>query len=417
MMLDDLSGSMMLDDLDFLANATSIVRGHNLTFEDKGFANDAGFLRLQSDRFWGAIVVLQVLGIFWFLSSVQLHDKREDLSMYQALPIACLWIALGIGLVLFNKLLFLPQGVGFGFPFAVFLMWWHALVGIIVTNIIRFLRPSMLPAVAEHRFSLESYFNNIFPVASLQGASLALGNSAYLYISLAYIQMVKSTTSVFVYMFSIMLALERGTYSATIAVVMVVAGLVMMSVGEMTFTLIGFVIQSSGTLCDALRLVLTKIILSSSHAVHLDPMSVLYYSAPTMCLFLTVPMLLWDFPGMLIKDVWDIKFVLLANALTAFGLNVTSMFFIKRSGPTTYALTGVVKDIALILLSCFAFGHPKKTVQLAGFVLSIAGFQLYNKLKEDQAYFEKLYCSLRFAGKAPVGEETTPLVAESVPKA
>lgn len=407
----------MFDDLDFLANATSIVRGHNLTFEDKGFANSSGFLTLQSDRFWGGIVVLQVLGIVGFLSSVQLHDKREDLSMYQALPTACLWIALGIWLILFNKLLFLPQGVGFGFPFAVFLMWWHAFVGIIVTNIIRLVKPSLLIAVAEHRFSMGLYFNNIFPVASLQGASLALGNSAYLYISLAYIQMVKSTTSVFVYIFSIVLALERGTYSATIAVVMVVAGLLMMSVGEMTFTLIGFAIQTSGTLCDALRLVLTKIMMSSQHSVYLDPMSVLYYSAPTMCLFLTLPMLLWDAPTMLLKEIWNLKFVLLANALTAFGLNMTSMLFIKRSGPTTYALTGVVKDIALIMLSCFGFGHPKKAVQLMGFFVSLAGFQLYNKLKEDQAYFEKLYRSLRFTMKPSAGEETTPLVGDHLPKA
>merc|ERR1719163_2590780 len=127
-------------------------------------------------------------------------------------------------------------------------MWWHALAGTISTNILRLARPDMMPAVTEGTLSVKSYFVNIFPIAGLQAAALALGNTAYLHISVAYIQMVKNTTSAFVFMFSIMLGLEKGTFSTTLAVIMVVAGLLLTTVGELEFSLIGFMLQMAGTL-------------------------------------------------------------------------------------------------------------------------------------------------------------------------
>merc|ERR1719486_1630587 len=230
-------------------------------------------------------------------------------------------------LVFFNKFLFLQAGTGFDFPYTVFLMWFHALFGTVATNVLRIARPSMMPAAVTGQLSAKSYFVNIFPIAGLQAAALALGNTAYLHISVAYIQMVKNTTSAFVFMFSILLGLEKGTFSTTFAVVMVSFGLLLTTAGEMDFSVLGFILQMAGTMSDSLRLALTKIVLSSSHAVKLDPMSALYYSSPTVVLMLSVPMYIFDFRRMTIEKLWSMKFVLLTNAVVAFGLNMTSMFF------------------------------------------------------------------------------------------
>lgn len=390
---------------------------HNITNEDMGMSIVAQPMVGASEGFWQVLCCFQLIAIVWFLYRVNLQDTRENLSIYQALPIAVLWSSLGIVLIIFNKVLFMEEGFGFGFPYAIFLMWWHCLFGTISTNVLRFLKPHMIPAVTEHTLSLQTYFVNVFPVAGLQAASLGLGNTAYLFLSVAYIQMVKNTTSVFVYIFSIMLALERGTNPKALAVIMAVLGLVMTSIGELNFTLLGFALQMSGTLCEASRLALTGIIMSSKHAVRLDPMSALYYSAPTMLVFLTVPMYFRDFQHMTWSLLFDVKYVLLCNALLAFSLNMTSMFFIKTCGPTVYALTGVVKDIALILLTCAAFGHPLTSMQVFGFAFSMMGFQLYNKLKEDQAYLHKLlgWHSKEISNEGEEDEEVTkPLLGEKL---
>jgi hypothetical protein len=366
-----------------------------LTAEDRGMAALSMVFVKMPDHFWAMLCTIGVILIVHYISNVQTDQKSEDMSFYQALPIAVLWSALGIGLIFFNKFIFLPEGSGFNFPFIIFLMWWHALAGTISTNILRFARPDMMPAASEHKLDVKSYLVNILPIALLQASALAFGNTAYLYISVAYIQMVKNTTSAFVFVFSIMFGLERGTFSNTFAVVMVCIGLLLTTAGEMDFSVIGFMFQIAGTVCDSLRLSLTKIVLSSSHAVKLDPMSALYYSSPTVLMMLTLPVFLVDSTRMTLHKVWDMKFVLFANALLAFGLNMTSMFFMKRCGATTYALTGVVKDVALILLCCALFGHPMTTLQLCGFLISLAGFQLYNNLKADQAYLVKIWHSFR----------------------
>merc|ERR1719401_2270151 len=153
--------------------------------------------------------------------------------------------------------------------------------------------------------------------------------------------------------------------------------------------------QMAATMSDSLRLCLIKLILSSKHGVKLDPMSALYFFSPTTLLILSIPMYFVDFQHLTLAKVYEMKFVLMTNAMLAFALNMTSMFFMKRCGATTYALTGVLKDVALIILCCAMFSHPISFLQLVGFVVSLFGFQLYNTLKSDEAYLLKIWYSMQ----------------------
>mmetsp|Transcript_151743 Transcript_151743/g.264413 ORF Transcript_151743/g.264413 Transcript_151743/m.264413 type:complete len:415 (+) Transcript_151743:99-1343(+) len=401
---------------DLIVNVMSLLQqARPLTAEEQGLASVSSFLVTQSDQFWAGLTSLLLIVIVWFLMSVNLNEKREDLSTYQALPVAVIWSAMGISLILFNKLLFLPMGHGFGFPFAVFLMWWHALVGTISTNVLRFLRPSLIPAVANQTLSCEAYFVNVLPIAAFQAAALALGNTSYLYLSVAYIQMISNTSTAFIYTNSILLSLEKASFSTTFAVLLVVLGLITTTAGEFSFSLIGFVCQMASTLCDSIRLVLTKIILSTERAVRLDPVSALYYGSPTMLVFLTPAMLLHDWPSMTTAKLWQLKYVLLSNALIAFGVNITAMFFIKRCGPTTYSITGVARNVTLVLFSCIAFNYPITSLQFAGFIVSLIGFQLYNKLKEDDAFLQKLFSCISLFGRLPASEGALGKLEEAAP--
>jgi drug/metabolite transporter (DMT)-like permease len=379
-----------------------------LTTEDRGMAATSIAFVNMPEQFWIFACCIGVVVIALLLSRMQ-TQVAEDMSFFQALPIAVVWAALGISLIFFNKFIFLPSGTGFDFPFTIFLMWLHALTGTIATNIVRVAQPSLMPAVADKSLTAKTYVINIFPVAILQAAALGLGNMAYLHISVAYIQMVKNTTSAFVFMFSIMLGLETATVPTTFAVLLVVSGLWMTSAGELDFAWFGFLLQISATFADSLRLSLTKVLLSSQHAVKLDAMSALYYFSPTVLLILSTPMYFVDFQRLTLHKLFEMKFVLLANAILALSLNMTSMFFMKRCGATTYALTGVVKDIALIILCCVAFGHPMSSLQLKGFFVSLFGFQLYNKLKTDPTFVYNIVSSMNI-GKRNALSEQSPLL-------
>lgn len=389
-----------------IANASSTHV--TLTADDRGMTGVSLFFVSLSDNCWGGLAVIELACLVYFLAHARMNEQGEDLSVYQLLPLAVLWSTLGIVLVFFNKFLFLQAGTGFGFPYTVFLMWFHALFGTISMNVLRLARPSMMPAAVEWRLSAKNYCINIFPIAGLQAGALTMGNTAYLHISIAYIQMVKNTTSAFVFMFSVMLGMEKGNFSNTLAVVMVVAGLLLTTVGELDFSMIGFLFQMGSTIFDAFRLSLTKIVLSSKHAVNLDPMSALYFACPTILLVLSVPLYFTDYQQITFAKVWSLKLILLCNATMAFGLNVTSMFFMKRCGATTYALTGVIKDVCLILVCCALFQHPMTVAQFLGFVVSLAGFHLFNQLKSDKHYLSN-YMPKSLAGAS----EEEPLLGKA----
>jgi hypothetical protein len=390
----------------------------NTTAEDQGMTDASLFFVGLPEYAWWMSCCAGAMLIAFSLSKVNIHEKAENMTFYQALPIAVLWSAIGITLILFNKFMFLPEGRGFAFPYAIFLMWCHSLVGTVISNILLFVRPGLMPAVRDGNFTMKTYFVNICPIACLLALSLGLGNTAYLYISVSYIQMVKNTTAAFVFIFSIMLGLEIGTKSNATAVAMVVIGLLLTTAGELDFAWLGFIFQIGATVADSLRVTLTKILMSSKHSMKFDAISNLYLVSPTTLVVLTLPMYLIDYPHLTAAVLWKMRYVLVTNALLAFGLNMTSMFFIQRCGPTTYALTGVVKDVALIGFCWLFFGHPIGREQFSGFLISLVGFHLYNHLKSDPDYLEKAWHHLqgkKYIADADKGlEETKPLIGSKV---
>merc|ERR1719345_299278 len=140
------------------------------------------------ESFWSLLCCVGVILLSLFLATVKWGEQAEDLSFYQALPIAALWSFLGLFLILFNKFMFLPDGAGFGFPFAVFVVWMHACTGTIFAIILRLARPDMMPFLSEGKLTFKIYCINVLPIAAMQAAALAVGNLAYLHISVAYIQ-------------------------------------------------------------------------------------------------------------------------------------------------------------------------------------------------------------------------------------
>ena len=68
---------------------------------------------------------------------------------------------------------------------------------------------TMLPAVKENRVSSNEYLRKFIPMSLLYAISLVLGNSAYKFISVVYIQMLKSSSPVIVLLLAICAGREK----------------------------------------------------------------------------------------------------------------------------------------------------------------------------------------------------------------
>ena len=109
----------------------------------------------------------------------------------------------------------------------------------------------------------------------------------------------------------------------------IVLGVMIASVGEIKFVLIGFVFQMAGVFCEATRLAMVERLLSGGE-FKMDPLVSLYYFAPACASMNFAIWLFMEMPKMSLQNITDLGvFTLIANACVAFLLNVAVVFLVS----------------------------------------------------------------------------------------
>lgn len=110
---------------------------------------------------------------------------------------------------------------------------------------------------------------------------------------------------------------------------LIVVGVVIASIGEIKFDLTGFLYQAGGISFEATRLVMVQRLLSSAE-YKMDPLVSLYYFAPVCGLMNSVVALFLEIPSMTMANIYSVGiFMLVANAMVAFLLNVSVVFLVS----------------------------------------------------------------------------------------
>jgi hypothetical protein len=109
----------------------------------------------------------------------------------------------------------------------------------------------------------------------------------------------------------------------------IVIGVVIASYGSIEFNLTGFLYQAGGITFEATRLALVQQLLSSAE-YKMDPLVSLYYFAPVCAVMNGLTALVVEVPSMSMQNVYDVGiFMLIANAMVAFLLNVSVVFLVS----------------------------------------------------------------------------------------
>lgn len=169
----------------------------------------------------------------------------------------------------------------------------------------------------------------IMPIGLLYSGSLVCSNLVYLWLSVPFIQMLKSASPVVVLFFSWLWGLADPTTSTLINIFVIVIGVAVASFGEIEFSWIGFMFQVGGTVFEAMRLVLIQVMLSSE-GLKMDPLVGLYYYAPVCAVMNLLVALGSEVPKFEMQHLWDAgPFMLILNALVAFMLNIASVCLVR----------------------------------------------------------------------------------------
>jgi hypothetical protein len=110
-------------------------------------------------------------------------NNKPKLSATMIIPI---WIVLSSSVILYNNHVY--NTLMFKYP--VFLVTWHLTFAAIGTRILQ-RTTHLLDAAKDIHMSKDMFLKSILPIGMLFSGSLILSNTAYLYLSVAYIQMLK----------------------------------------------------------------------------------------------------------------------------------------------------------------------------------------------------------------------------------
>ncbi|KAL6711724.1 hypothetical protein ACN47E_004658 [Coniothyrium glycines] len=304
----------------------------------------------------------------------------EPATFHPAVYIAT-WISLSGSTIVFNK--YILDTAKFHYP--IFLTTWHLVFATIMTQILaRF--TTILDSRKKVPMTGRVYLRAIVPIGLFFSMSLICGNQAYLYLSVAFIQMLKATMPVAVLIATWSLGVAPVNLKTLGNVSFIVVGVVVASLGEIKFVMVGFLFQAAGIVFEAIRLVMVQRLLSGSD-FKMDPLVSLYYYAPACAVINGVVLLFTELPVLTMVDINRVgMFTLLANASVAFLLNVSVVFLIGKTSSLVLTLSGVLKDILLVFASMFLFKDPVTLLQAFGYSIALGGLVYYKlggeKLKE-----------------------------------
>ncbi|XP_028760045.1 probable sugar phosphate/phosphate translocator At1g48230 [Neltuma alba] len=286
-----------------------------------------------------------------------------------------IYILLSSGVILYNKWVLSPKY--FNFPFPITLTMIH--MGF--SGLVAFFLVRVFKVVSPVKMTFEIYATSVVPISAFFASSLWFGNTAYLHISVAFIQMLKALMPVATFVVAVLCGTDKARCDVFLNMVLVSVGVVISSYGEIHFNIIGTLYQVTGIFAEALRLVLTQVLLQKK-GLTLNPITSLYYIAPCSFVFLFVPWYLLEKPAMEVSQIQFNFWIFFSNALCALALNFSIFLVIGRTGAVTIRVAGVLKDWILIALSTVIF--PESTItglNIIGYAIALCGVVMYNYIK------------------------------------
>ncbi|KKA19518.1 DUF250 domain membrane protein [Rasamsonia emersonii CBS 393.64] len=266
--------------------------------------------------------------------------------------------------------------------FPIVLTTWHLAFATLMTQILA-RTTTLLDGRKTVKMTGRVYLRAIVPIGLFFSLSLICGNVTYLYLSVAFIQMLKATTPVAVLFATWGLGMAPVNFKVLINVSVIVIGVVIASFGEIKFVFIGFLFQIGGIVFEAVRLVMVQRLLSSAE-FKMDPLVSLYYFAPVCAVMNGITALFLEVPNMTMENIYNVGVLtLIANAMVAFLLNVSVVFLIGKTSSLVMTLCGVLKDILLVAASMIIWHTPVTATQFFGYSIALAGL-VYYKLGGDK---------------------------------
>jgi len=322
------------------------------------------------------------------------------------------WFGLSTALALFNKQVFGRRHGGF--PAPLFLTSVQFLIQFLLADFsLKYLAPSLMPKMP---IPWGVYFTQVAPVGVAMGLDIGLSNLSLVYVTVSFYTLAKTSSILFLLVFSFALRTEPISARLTGVVMMLMFGEFLTVHGETQFNARGFALCIIASACSGIRWVLSQRVLHGrggpekgskgsaggsgsgsgscsgsgvdgggvlrrSYGMHSPPV-ILRAVMPVMCVvvflfscakerwWVTLPGSPWlDDP----KDVLVDLGITTAGAAMAFIMSMSEFELVKETTAVSVMVIGTGKDVVTVLVSIVVFGDVFGTENFIGLFFIICG--------------------------------------------
>ncbi|KAJ7956683.1 Sugar phosphate/phosphate translocator like [Quillaja saponaria] len=286
-----------------------------------------------------------------------------------------IWIFLSFTVIVYNK--YILDRKMYNWPYPISLTMIH--MGF--CSSLAYLLVRVFKVVEPVSMSRELYLSSVVPIGALYSLSLWFSNSAYIFLSVSFIQMLKALMPVAVYSIGVLFKKDHFKSNTMANMLSISLGVAIAAYGEAKFDSWGVMLQLLAVAFEATRLVLIQILLNSK-GITLNPITSLYYIAPCCLVFLFVPWVIMEYPSLRDTSSFHFDFVVFGtNSICAFALNLAVFLLVGKTSALTMNVAGVVKDWLLIAFSWSVIKDTVTPINLIGYGLAFLGVAYYNHAK------------------------------------
>jgi len=215
--------------------------------------------------------------------------------------------------------------------------------------------------------------------------ALVLGQYPYLYLTVAFIQMLKAFSPAYMVCFLYCLGVENPSRRVIACVLGLSVFTAIASAGEVNFNLVGVMFMASASISDALRLVVAQKLLRNQK---MHPIETLYYISPICVAWMFPAALLTELPTAMrtgsLHLVSRHPAIFIASGISGAFVNLTSYLLVKRTSSMTLKTLTMARNGGLVIVSALIMGETITWLEGVGYTGLLGCFAIYTYVKATE---------------------------------
>ncbi|XP_023523705.1 UDP-galactose transporter 1 [Cucurbita pepo subsp. pepo] len=285
------------------------------------------------------------------------------------------WWGFNVTVIIMNKWIF--QKLDFKFPLTV------SCIHFICSAIGAYIAIKVLKVKPLISVDPEDRWRRIFPMSFVFCINIVLGNVSLRYIPVSFMQTIKSFTPATTVVLQWLVWRKYFDWRIWASLIPIVGGILLTSVTEMSFNMLGFCAALFGCLATSTKTILAESLL---HGYKFDSINTVYYMAPFATMILAVPAMLLEGNGVLDwlhthQFVGSSLIIIFGSGVMAFCLNFSIFYVIHSTTAVTFNVAGNLKVAVAVLVSWSIFRNPISMLNAVGCAITLLGCTFYGYVR------------------------------------